>query len=67
MARGENGQEKTKGTRTEWYGMSHQDQGWRPQGVANYVNGYEVFDHGVFPSEVNHGVTDGDVSLTDDE
>lgn len=43
--------------------MAHQDSGWRPKlGVETY-NGYEVYDHGVSPHEVNEGEVDGDVAF----
>lgn len=45
--------------------MSRHDSGWQPEGVETY-DGFAVYDHGVWPNELNHGETDGDVSLTDE-
>lgn len=42
--------------------MSHHDIGYRPDTVEKY-DGFEVFDHGVWPVEKNHGEVDGDVSF----
>jgi hypothetical protein len=44
--------------------MSHQDSGWRPTTVETY-DGFEVHDHGVWPTEFNHGEVDGDISLVE--
>lgn len=38
--------------------MSHQDSGWRPKGATETYNGYEVWDHGVHPHEINCGDTE---------
>jgi len=47
--------------------MAHYDSGWRPKGVTDTVDGYDVHDHGIKPTEVNEGEIDGDVSIRDDE
>lgn len=47
--------------------MAHQDSGWRPKGASETYRGFEVWDHGVFPNEINHGEVDGDVSLGEAE
>lgn len=45
--------------------MSHEDSGWRPDDVETY-DGFAVYDHGVWPSELNAGEVDGEISLTED-
>lgn len=45
--------------------MAHQETDWRPKGAVEYHNGFEVYDHGILPHEVNHGVVDGDISFDD--
>ncbi|MBX0322214.1 hypothetical protein EGH21_04110 [Halomicroarcula sp. F13] len=47
--------------------MAHEDNEWRPKGATDTFKGYEVWDHGVWPIDTNHGEVDGDVSLTDEE
>ncbi|USZ66905.1 hypothetical protein NGM10_09190 [Halorussus salilacus] len=42
--------------------MSHQDSGWRPKGVETY-DGFDVYDHGVWPNELNKGEVDGELTL----
>lgn len=43
-------------------GMAHEDTGWRPKGATELYDGFEVWDHGVWPNEFNHG----DAELADD-
>jgi hypothetical protein len=43
--------------------MAHHDSGWRPKGAVETHNGFEVYDHGILPHEVNHGEVDGEVDL----
>lgn len=43
--------------------MSHRDSGWRPKGATETYNGYEVWDHGIWPNEINDGEVDGDISF----
>lgn len=45
--------------------MTHHDSGWRPKGATEKYNGYEVWDHGVWPNEVNLGEVDGDITFED--
>jgi len=45
-----------------WQVMSHHDSGYRPDTVEMY-DGFDVFDHGVWPTEINYGEVDGDVSF----
>jgi hypothetical protein len=33
--------------------MSHHESGWQPEGATETYNGFEVWDHGVHPDEVN--------------
>ena len=47
--------------------MSHRDSGWRPKGAAQKYNGFEVWDHGVWPNEVNDAEVDGDISFDDED
>lgn len=35
--------------------MAHEDSGWRPEGATETYDGFEVWDHGVWPNEYNHG------------
>jgi len=46
--------------------MSHKDSGWRPKGATETFNGFEVWDHGVYPNEINDAEVDGEVNLTDE-
>ena len=46
--------------------MSHHDSGWRPQGVTDFHNGFEVHDHGIWPNEVNVAQVNGDVDFRPD-
>ncbi|WP_458210009.1 hypothetical protein [Haladaptatus sp. NG-SE-30] len=47
--------------------MSHKDGGWRPDvGLETYA-GFELWDHGIGPHEINDGEVDGDVSFDDDD
>lgn len=41
--------------------MAHKDSGWRPKVGLETYGGYEIWDHGVGPHEINEGVTDGEV------
>ena len=43
--------------------MSHKDSGWRPKGATEKYNGFEVFDHGIWPSEIHEGEVDGDITF----
>lgn len=43
--------------------MSHEETGWRPKGAVEKYNGFEVYDHGIWPHEVNQGEVDGDISF----
>lgn len=45
--------------------MTHHDSGWRPKGATEKYNGFEVWDHGVWPNELNTGEVDGDISFDD--
>ncbi|WP_181693252.1 hypothetical protein [Natronomonas sp. LN261] len=45
--------------------MSHKDGEWRPEGATETFNGFEVWDHGVWPNELHTGEVDGDVSLAE--
>lgn len=45
--------------------MAHQETEWRPKGAVEYYNGFEVYDHGIFPHDINVGEVDGDVSIED--
>lgn len=48
--------------------MAHEDTGWRPQGATELYDGFEVWDHGVWPNEYNHGETDpGDADEHDED
>ncbi|MFB6206773.1 MAG: hypothetical protein ABEJ05_09650 [Haloglomus sp.] len=49
--------------------MSHEETDWRPKGAVEHHNGFEVYDHGIWPHEVNRGEVDGDISFdeSDDE
>ncbi|MFB6302828.1 MAG: hypothetical protein ABEH78_08215 [Haloferacaceae archaeon] len=47
--------------------MAHYDGGWRPRGATETYNGFEVWDHGIGPHELNHGEVDGDISFDDIE
>lgn len=38
--------------------MAHEDSGWRPEGATETYGGFEVWDHGVWPNEFNHGDTE---------
>ena len=38
--------------------MAHEDSGWRPEGATELYGGFEVWDHGVWPNEFNHGDTE---------
>jgi hypothetical protein len=44
--------------------MAHEDSGWRPTGATEEYDGFEVWDHGVWPNEFNHG--DAEPSEGDD-
>jgi hypothetical protein len=46
--------------------MAHEDSGWRPEGATETYDGFEVWDHGVWPIELNHGEVDGDVSVDEE-
>lgn len=46
--------------------MAHEDSGWRPRGASETYDGFDVWDHGVWPNEINHGEVDGDVTFEDD-
>ena len=48
-----------------WVRMSRRDSEWRPEGATESFNGFEVWDHGVWPNELHTGEVDGDVSLDD--
>ncbi|QLG61397.1 hypothetical protein [Halorarum salinum] len=41
--------------------MTHKDSGWRPKGATEKYNGFEVWDHGVRPNEINDGEVDGEI------
>lgn len=43
--------------------MSHEETEWRPKGATHEYNGFEVWDHGIAPHEVNTGEVDGDISF----
>lgn len=45
--------------------MAHYDTGWRPKGATHNYNGYEVWDHGIGPHEVNQGQVDGEILFDD--
>jgi len=45
--------------------MAHYDSGWRPKGATETYNGFEVWDHGIGPHELNQGEVDGDISFDD--
>lgn len=47
--------------------MTHHDSGWRPKGATEKYNGYEVWDHGVWPNELNVGEVDGEISFDFDD
>ena len=57
--------DKTKCALGEPCAMSHKDSGWRPKGATEKYNGFEVYDHGIWPNEVNEGEVDGDISFDD--
>lgn len=49
------------------YRMSHHDHdfdleedGWTPKGASETFGGYKVWDHGVYPTDINHGEQDPD-------
>lgn len=46
--------------------MAHEDEGRRPEGATETYKGFEVWDHGVWPVDVNYGEVDGDLDLTDE-
>lgn len=56
---------KLKWVSAEPCGMSHRDSGWRPKGATEKYNGFEVWDHGIWPNEVNDAEVDGDISFED--
>lgn len=44
------------------YRMSHHDHdydeeepGWTAKGASETFNGFKVWDHGVYPTDINHG------------
>lgn len=43
--------------------MTHHDSGWRPDLGLETYNGYEVWDHGIAPHEINLGEVDGTVEF----
>lgn len=43
--------------------MAHQDSGWRPHLATETYNGYEVWDHGIGPHELNDGEVDGEIEF----
>jgi len=49
--------------------MSHEDHEdvWRPRGADETFNGFDVWDHGVWPTDLNHGQTDPDEMNLDEE
>ncbi|SEP13806.1 hypothetical protein SAMN04487948_11628 [Halogranum amylolyticum] len=47
--------------------MSHRDSGWRPKGATEKYNGFEVWDHGIWPNELNDAEVDGEISFDDEE
>jgi hypothetical protein len=49
--------------------MSHEDHTdvWEPKGAEHTFKGYDVRDHGVWATDLNHGEVDGEVDLSDDE
>lgn len=47
--------------------MAHQDSGWRPRGAQEFHNGFEVWDHGIGPHELNHGEIDGDIAFEEED
>lgn len=53
--------DKTKYGTCEQLPMTHKDSGWRPKGANEKYNGFEVWDHGVWPNEVNVGEVDGEI------
>ncbi len=49
-----------------WYSMSHHDQDeWEPKGAQHTFNGFSVWDHGVFATDLNHGDQEGKASESD--
>ena len=46
--------------------MTHHDSGWRPKGAVETYNGFEVWDHGVFPHELNIAEVDGEIEFDEE-
>lgn len=42
------------------------DPEWTPKGAAETYDGFDVWDHGVFPTDINHGEQDPDTPLTEE-
>ncbi|WP_310897800.1 hypothetical protein [Haloarcula terrestris] len=40
--------------------MAHEDSHWNPKGATEMFNGFEVWDHGVWPGDVNQNDTTAD-------
>lgn len=47
--------------------MTHEDSGWRPEGATETYDGFEVWDHGVWPNELNTGDVEHDDAHDADE
>jgi len=39
----------------ESHEYDEEEAGWTPKGAAETFNGFEVWDHGVYPTDINHG------------
>ena len=55
--------DKTKYVTCERLSMTHRDSGWRPKGATEKYNGFEVWDHGIWPNEINDGEVDGEIEF----
>ncbi|MFB6223726.1 MAG: hypothetical protein ABEH86_08670 [Haloarcula sp.] len=40
--------------------MAHEETQWRPKGATETFNGFEVWDHGVYPIDINQNDTVSD-------
>jgi len=44
--------------------MAHEETEWKPKGATETFNDFEVWDHGVWPNDVNQNDT---IAEADDE
>ena len=45
--------------------MTRKDSGWRPHLASDTFDGFEVWDHGIGPHQINDGEVDGDIDFSD--